>query len=91
MHFGTANVSQTRTWNEPKTAKFEEIVADFCVFKSTVPGLKLNFYEPYVDMPSRIFHILMQHAFFGIGACGDGIRAKGPRPFERHLSRNTPC
>ena len=26
--------------------------AEFCVFKSNAPGLKLNFYEPYVDMPS---------------------------------------
>ena len=42
-----------RALNEPKTAKFEEIGAEFCVFKSTAPGLKLNFYEPYVDMPRR--------------------------------------
>ena len=40
-----------RALNEPKTAKFEEIGA-VCVFKSNAPGLKLNFFEPYVDMPS---------------------------------------
>ena len=37
---------------EPKAAKFEEIGAEFCVFKSNAPGLKFNFCEPYVDMPS---------------------------------------
>ena len=35
-----------------KAAKFEEIGAEFGVFKSNAPGLKLNFCEPYVDMPS---------------------------------------
>ena len=38
--------------NEPKTAKFEEIRAEFCVFKSNTSGLKLNLYEPYVYMPN---------------------------------------
>ena len=42
-----------RALNEPKTAKFEELGADFCVFTRNAPGLKLNFHEPYVDMPSR--------------------------------------
>ena len=50
LHFGMANVSRM----QPKTAKFEEIGAEFCVFKSNGPGLKLNFYEPYVDMPTFI-------------------------------------
>ena len=27
--------------------------AEFCIFESNAPGLKANFYEPYVDMPSR--------------------------------------
>ena len=31
---------------EPKTANFEERGAEFGVFKSNAPGLKLNFYEP---------------------------------------------
>ena len=39
--------------NEPKTAKSEEIEVEFCVFKSIAPGLKLNFYEPYLDVPIR--------------------------------------
>ena len=52
LHFGMANVSQMPALNEPKTAKFEETGAEFCVFKCNAPGLKLNFYEPYVDMPS---------------------------------------
>ena len=26
--------------------------AEFCIFKSNAPGLKANFYEPYVDKPS---------------------------------------
>ena len=25
--------------------------AEFCIFESNAPGLKANFYEPYVDMP----------------------------------------
>ena len=41
-----------RALNEPKVAKFEEIGAEFCVFKSNASGLKLNFCEPYVDMPT---------------------------------------
>ena len=40
-----------RALNEPKVAKFEEIGAEFCVFKSNAPGLKFNFCGPYVDMP----------------------------------------
>ena len=52
LHFGTANDSRMRALlNDSKTAKFEEIGAEFCVFKSNAPGLKRNFYEPYVDMP----------------------------------------
>ena len=27
--------------------------AEFCIFESNAPGLKANFYEPYVDKPSR--------------------------------------
>ena len=48
-----ANVSRMRASveNESKAGKFKEIGAEFCVFKSNAPGLKLNFYEPYVDMP----------------------------------------
>ena len=45
------NVSRMRALNEPKTAKFEKIGAEFCVFKSNASGLKFNFYEPDVDMP----------------------------------------
>ena len=52
LHFCTANVSRMRALNEPKTAKFEETGAEFCVFKSNAPGLKLNFYEPFVAMPT---------------------------------------
>ena len=26
--------------------------AEFCIFESNAPGLKANFYEPYVDMPT---------------------------------------
>ena len=26
--------------------------AEFCIFESNAPGLKANFYEPYVDKPS---------------------------------------
>ena len=52
LHFGTANVSRMRALNEPKVAKFEEIRAEFGVFKSNAPGLKLNFCGPYVDMPN---------------------------------------
>ena len=37
---------------EPKTAKLPEMRAEFCIFESIAPGLKPNFYEPYVDMPS---------------------------------------
>ena len=29
--------------------------AEFCIFESNAPGLKANFYEPYVDMPTREF------------------------------------
>ena len=25
--------------------------AEFCIFESNAPGLKANFYEPYVDKP----------------------------------------
>ena len=42
-----------RALNEPKVAKFQEIGAEFSFFKSNAPGLKLNFCEPYVDMPTR--------------------------------------
>ena len=41
-----------RALDEPKVARFEEIGAEFCVFKSNAPGLKLKFCEPYVDMPT---------------------------------------
>ena len=27
--------------------------AEFCIFESNAPGLKANFYEPYVDKPTR--------------------------------------
>ena len=37
--FGTANVSRMRALNEPKVAKFEEIGAEFYVFKSNARGL----------------------------------------------------
>ena len=36
-----------------KTAKLAEMRAEFCIFESNAPGLKANFYEPYVDMPTR--------------------------------------
>ena len=52
LHFGTANVSRMRALNEPKVAKFEKLGAEFCVFKSNAPGLKLNFCGLYGDMPS---------------------------------------
>ena len=26
--------------------------AEFCIFESNAPGLKANFYEPYVDKPT---------------------------------------
>ena len=26
--------------------------AEFCIFESNAPGLKANFYEPYVDKPN---------------------------------------
>ena len=45
-------MSRMRALNEPKVAKFEEIGAEFCVFKSNAPGLKPNFCGPYVDMPT---------------------------------------
>ena len=46
--FWMADVSRMQL-NEPKAAKFEEIWADFCVFRNNAPpGLKLHFYEPYV-------------------------------------------
>ena len=35
-------------------AKLAEMRAEFCIFESNAPGLKANFYEPYVDMPSDI-------------------------------------
>ena len=28
--------------------------AEFCIFESNAPGLKANFYEPYVDKPSQV-------------------------------------
>ena len=28
------------------------MTAEFCIFESNAPGLKANFYEPYVDMPT---------------------------------------
>ena len=33
--------------------------AEFCIFESNAPGLKANFYKPYVDMPSwlRLRHV----------------------------------
>ena len=38
---------------EPEAARFEEMEADFCVFKSNAPCLKLYFYKPMsVDMPT---------------------------------------
>ena len=36
-----------RALNEPKVAKFEDIGAELCVFKSNAPGLKLYFCGPY--------------------------------------------
>ena len=48
-----ANVSRSRALNEPKTAKLAEMRAEFCIFESSAPGLKANFYEPYVDKPTR--------------------------------------
>ena len=47
-------------------AKFEEIGAEFCVFKSNAPGLKLHFCGPYVDMPTcrgagRYFALVRQN------------------------------
>ena len=30
--------------------------AEFCIFESNAPGLKVNFCEPYVDMPSGNAH-----------------------------------
>ena len=41
-----------RALNEPKVAKFEEIRAEVCVFKSNALGLKLDFFGPYLDMPN---------------------------------------
>ena len=37
---------------EPKTAKLAEMRAEFRIFESNAPGLKANFYEPCVDMPT---------------------------------------
>ena len=65
LNFGTDNVSRMRALNEPKAAKLEEIGAEFCLFKSNAPGLKLNLYEPYVDMPTlKHFSCLQNWAFF---------------------------
>ena len=46
-----ATVSRMQAWNEPKTAKLAKMRAEFCIFESNAPGLKANFYKPYVDMP----------------------------------------
>ena len=54
LYFDMANVSRTRAENEPKTAKLAEMRAEFCIFESNAPGLKANFYEPYVDKPSHV-------------------------------------
>ena len=51
LYFDMADVSRTRALNEPKTAKLAEMRAEFCIFESNAPGLKANFYEPYVDKP----------------------------------------
>ena len=33
--------------------------AEFYIFESNAPGLKANFYEPYVDMPTRYTRTLV--------------------------------
>ena len=33
--------------------------AEFCIFESNAPGLKANFYEPYVDMPSGEYPVML--------------------------------
>ena len=35
--------------------------AEFCIFESNAPGLKANFYKPYVDMlvAGQILHFYM--------------------------------
>ena len=62
LHFGTADVSRMRASKKPKTAKFEEtgLGAEFCVFKSNALGLKFNFYERYVGMPTRDLVMVFQ-------------------------------
>ena len=50
LYFDMANVSRMRALYEPKTAKLAEMREEFCIFESIAPGLKANFYEPYVDM-----------------------------------------
>ena len=41
--------------------------AEFCIFESNAPGLKANFYEPYVDKPNcnqqQNFRILKGYLF----------------------------
>ena len=34
--------------------------AEFCIFESNAPGLKANFYEPYVDKPTRDLVMIFQ-------------------------------
>ena len=42
--------------------------AEVCIFESNAPGLKANFYEPYVDKPSAVCLGILQlhllHFFF---------------------------
>ena len=48
--------------------------AEFGIFESNAPGLKANFYEPYVDMPSGHRHTQVGyiHARLGDKACNAG-------------------
>ena len=50
--------------------------AEFCIFESNAPGLKANFYEPYVDMPSVC-----------VGG-GGGVRSESDRCFASDVSTN---
>ena len=38
--------------------------AEFCIFESNAPGLKANFYEPYVDKPSSEPEVVCQKSLF---------------------------
>ena len=54
--------------------------AEFCIFESNAPGLKANFYEPYVDKPSSDPEVVCQkNSFLKVSVSFGGF---GPSKFS---------